>query len=390
MGARDRESRLRRWGLTALLALLVPVSWASPAVERVSFTPRADGQGYVVRIHTSETIVAYSEPLRSGDDVLELILFNTGLAAACRKDPPQGPVRAYELVQKGQHLHLRFSLADPQVVPRVYRDRETTDLLLGLTTPEVSGPVARHVEPASDARERWRLDTIVIDPGHGGRDTGAIGAGGLREKDLVLAVARKLGQYLEERLGVRVVYTREDDRFIPLKERGHMANEAGGKLFISLHANASRNRSARGTETYFLGMHKTAAARAVMERENSVIRFEEDQEHYKNFDERDLIRMQLIQSAYMRQSEYLAGLVEQQFAERVGRKSRGVKQAGFYVLWSASMPALLVELGFISNPEEAAFLRSEDGQAYMASAIFRAVRAFKHDYEKGLHLVSAQ
>ena len=212
----------------------------------------------------------------------------------------------------------------------------------------------------------------------------------MREKDVVLAVALKLGQYLEDLLGVKVVYTRHGDRFVPLKERGRIANEAGGKLFISLHANSSPSRGARGTETYFLGMHKSSAASKVMERENSVIRFETDQEHYKNFDEADLIRMQLAQTAFMRQSEQLAGLVEKQFAERVGRRSRGVKQAGFYVLWSASMPALLVELGFISNPREAAFLRSQSGQAYMASAIFRAVRAFKNEYEKGLHLVSAE
>ncbi|GIV62001.1 MAG: N-acetylmuramoyl-L-alanine amidase [Rhodothermaceae bacterium] len=376
-------------GLALMLTLWVASARADAEVERVSFTPRADGLGYVVRIHTTEAVAAYSEPVRAADDRIELTLFNTRLAASFRKDSPQGPVRSYALEQRGRHLHLRFVLSDPAVAPAVYRDRGTTDLLLSLSRggKEVAGTAP--VELAADARERWRLDTIVIDPGHGGKDTGAIGARGVREKDLVLAIAKKLGHYLEERLGVRVVYTREDDRFIPLKERGHLANEAGGKLFISLHANASRNRSAHGTETYFLGMHKSEAARSVMERENSVIRFEADQEHYRNFDERALIRMQLAQSAYMRHSEHLAGLVEQQFAERVQRRSRGVKQAGFYVLWSASMPAILVELGFISNPQEAAFLRSEEGQTYMASAIFRAVRDFKAAYEKGLHLVAA-
>lgn len=360
---------------------------AGPRVERVSFTPRSDGLGYVVRFHTTGTIKAYSEPTRVAEGLLELTLFNTGLAETVLQDDPQGPVTRYELRRDGAHLVARLWLDGAGITARAYRDRETTDLLLGLSVGEAT---PTRTEPPVAARERWRLDTIVIDAGHGGRDHGATGVGGLREKDVVLAVARKLGGYLKDLLGVNVVYTREDDHFVPLKERGRIANEAGGKLFISLHANSSPSRSARGTETYFLGLHKTAAARSVMERENSVIQFETDQEHYTSFDESDLIRMQLVQSAYMRQSEALASLVEDQFEKRVGRRSRGVKQAGFYVLWSASMPALLVELGFLSNPREAAFLRSKDGQTYMASAIFRAVRDFKEAYEKGLHLVSAR
>ena len=363
---------------------------ATPRVERVSFTPRADGQGYVVRFHTTELIAAYSEPTRESGGLIEFTLFNTDVAPAYMHDAPTGPVGRYELQRRDGHLIVRFWLRDPDVDVRAYRDRNTTDLLLGLTTKTGQDVATVGHDPPVEARERWRMDTIVIDAGHGGRDHGATGVGGLREKDVVLAVALKLGAYLKDLLGVNVVYTRDHDRFIPLKERGRIANEAGGKLFISLHANASPSRGARGTETYFLGLHKTSAAQNVMERENSVIRFETDQEHYKSFDESDLIRMQLVQSAYMRQSEALASLVESQFEQRVGRKSRGVKQAGFYVLWSASMPSLLVELGFLSNPRDAAFLRSKDGQTYMASAIFRAVRDFKEAYEKGLHLVSVQ
>jgi N-acetylmuramoyl-L-alanine amidase len=212
----------------------------------------------------------------------------------------------------------------------------------------------------------------------------------LREKDVTLAVARQVGAYLEERLGVRVVYTRSDDQFIPLQDRGHSANEAGAKLFVSIHANASPSPAAHGTETFFLGMHKTDAARKVMERENSVIELENDPEHYQTFTQEALIRQVLMQSAWMRQSEHLAGNVERQFGERVGRKSRGVKQAGFFVLWNAAMPSILVELGFVTHPEEAAFLRSAAGQDYMASALFRAIRDFKEQYERSLHLADAE
>lgn len=234
-----------------------------------------------------------------------------------------------------------------------------------------------------EARDRWRLDKIVIDAGHGGKDPGAT-ANGLREKDLVLKVAKKLGGYIEENLGIEVVYTRTTDRFIELEERGHIANEAGAKLFISLHINAAAARSARGTETFFLGPHKTEAARKVMERENSVIRYEDNPEDYADYDEQALVRQTLAQSAYMRQSEQLASLIQNQFANRVHRRSRGVHQAGFYVLWSASMPAVLVELGFLTNRSEARYLNSERGQTYLASAIFRAVRDYKEKYEKGI------
>ncbi|MEF8797506.1 MAG: N-acetylmuramoyl-L-alanine amidase, partial [Salinivenus sp.] len=234
------------------------------------------------------------------------------------------------------------------------------------------------------ARERWKLDTVVIDPGHGGKDPGAT-ANGVYEKSIVLGVARKLGDYIENRLGVDVVYTRTGDRFIPLKKRGHMANEAGAKLFISLHTNAARAHAAHGTETYFLGPSKTEAAEKVMERENSVIKYEDNTQKYEDYDEQALVRQKLTQSAYMRQSERLASLVQSQFEDRVRRDNRGVHQAGFYVLWSASMPSVLVELGFLTNPREARYLNSDRGQTLLASGLFRAVRNYKTKYEKGIY-----
>ena len=182
-----------------------------------------------------------------------------------------------------------------------------------------------------------------------------------------------------------MVYTRENDRFISLEGRGHIANKAGGKLFVSIHANAAANRRARGTETYFLGLHKTAAARKVMKRENEVIHLEADDSAYLEYANMTSVIQTLAQSAYMRQSQALAEAIEDQFKNRAGRQSRGVKQAGFYVLYGASMPAVLVELGFLSHPGEAAFMRSEDGQAYLASAIFRAIRRYKSEYDQGLH-----
>lgn len=139
-------------------------------------------------------------------------------------------------------------------------------------------------------------------------------------------------------------------------------------------------------ETYFLGLHKSDAARQVMERENEVIRLEADASAYYEYNAMTSVMQTLAQSAYMRQSQALAEAIEDQFENRVGRRSRGVKQAGFYVLYGASMPSVLIELGFLSHPGEAAYMRSDDGQTYLASAIFRAIRQFKSEYDQGLHL----
>jgi len=384
-------------------------------VETVLFTERSDGQGYVVRVQTTGKINAYGMPRTVGPNTVEWVLYNTDLHAGYQKTTPRGPITNYTAATEKGHLVLRFELdPDRPVTTEAYRDGASTDLLLNLTykggggggpaaadagsssANEASSGVMQTVaagggteggstEGASQqARERWKLDTIVIDPGHGGKDPGAT-ANGLYEKDIVLDVAHKLGDYVESRLNVDVVYTRKDDRFIPLEERGHMANEAGAKLFISLHINAARANAAHGTETYFLGPSKTEAAEKVMERENSVIKYEDNTQKYEDYDEQALVRQTLTQSAYMRQSEKLASLVQNQFEERVGRDNRGVHQAGFYVLWSASMPSVLVEMGFLTNPREARFLKSDKGQTYLASAIFRAVRAYKKDYEKGIY-----
>jgi len=389
----------------AAIVLLGPRTIRAKAlVKNVMFTARSDGQGYVVRVRTADTIKAYSMPRSVGEHKLEWVLYDTALHDTYQKSTARGPVRGYTETTQNGHLILRFSLdPDQSVKAQAYRDGASSDLLLNLAYTSGASPVADVQQSASssdvvqtvsdaperspgaskEARERWKLDTVVIDPGHGGKDPGAT-ANGLYEKNIVLDVAHKLGDYVENRLNVDVVFTRRDDRFIPLEERGHMANEAGAKLFISIHVNAARAHAARGTETYFLGPSKTDAAEKVMERENSVIKYEDNTERYEDYDEQALVRQTLTQSAYMRQSEKLASLVQTQFDERVHRKNRGVHQAGFYVLWSASMPSVLVELGFLTNPEEARYLNSDRGQTYLASALFRAVRSYKSQYEKGI------
>ncbi|MGI9174972.1 MAG: N-acetylmuramoyl-L-alanine amidase family protein [Rhodothermales bacterium] len=398
----ERRKHRACCALGGLLALSLALGvQAQPVVERVSFEPESGG--VVVRLHASSKVNAFSPPRQvenNGKHYVEMTLFNTGLQEDYRKDAAVHPVQAYKAEARGPHLAVQFEM-EPGVITEaaVYPDRATSDLLLKLTPVRETRRPSRTSgafpaqgrqraarPPVTRAGERWKLDTIVIDAGHGGAsDLGAVGVEGLQEKDVTLAVAPKLGARLEENLDVRVVYTRQDDRFVSLPQRGRIANGADGKLFISIHANAAPSPAARGTETYFLGTHKSEAAERVMARENAVARLSSDADHYSGFDEQALIWQTLASSTYLRASEHLASEIEAQFAEGAGRASRGVKQAGFYVLWGASMPAVLVELGFVTNPSEARFLASEASQDRLAIALFRAVRDFKEAYyEKGL------
>ena len=232
-----------------------------------------------------------------------------------------------------------------------------------------------------------KITTVVIDAGHGGKDPGALGAIS-KEKDIALTVALLTGDYIKKNCpDVKVVYTRERDVFVTLNERAAIANRNNADVFISIHCNSvgSKGASVSGAETFVLGEHKNAANLEVAKKENSAILYEEDaDEQYGNFDLNSpeaYIALSLFQSEYLNQSLQLAANVQEQFSKRVGRKDRGVQQAGFLVLWKTAMPSILIELGFISNATEERFLASEQGQTYMASAIYRAFRDFKASYE---------
>ncbi len=224
---------------------------------------------------------------------------------------------------------------------------------------------------------------VVIDAGHGGKDPGAMGPKG-NEKDLVLDVALQVGKYIEENLkDVKVIYTRNTDVFVELYRRAQIANKANADFFISIHANANNSSKPFGAETYIMGLHRSASNLAVAKKENSVILQEDDYEvQYEGFDPNSAegqIIFSLYQNEYLNQSVFLAGEIQKQFKERVGRYDRGVKQAGFWVLYKTVMPSVLIELGFISNVKEATYLFSEDGKSYMASGIYRAFKKYKQE-----------
>ncbi|MDC3209546.1 N-acetylmuramoyl-L-alanine amidase [Chitinophagales bacterium] len=225
------------------------------------------------------------------------------------------------------------------------------------------------------------LKKVIIDAGHGGKDPGAIGVTGIQEKNVVLSIAQKTADYVKQNFpDVEVILTRDADVFLELHERSAIANKNNADLFISIHANSAGSSSAHGTETFVLGLHKSEANLNVAKRENAVIELEDNHDEHYNFNPNSPeghIMMSMAQNAYLDQSIFLASEVQDQFENRVSRHNRGVRQAGFYVLYKTTMPSILIELGFLSNPEEEKFLNSLQGQEYMASAVYRAIKDYK-------------
>ncbi|TBW29243.1 N-acetylmuramoyl-L-alanine amidase [Gramella sp. KN1008] len=221
---------------------------------------------------------------------------------------------------------------------------------------------------------------VVLDAGHGGKDKGNIG-NGYREKDIALSIVLKIGEALEKYEGVDVVYTRKTDVFIPLEKRGKIANDANADLFVSVHCNA-HNSQAYGTETFVLGLHRNETNFEVAKRENSVIYLEEDYEiTYSDFDinsPESFIGLTIMQEEYLDQSILLADFVQKQFTNKLKRKDRGVKQAGFIVLHQTYMPSVLIETGFLTNDHEGAYLNSNTGREKMATAITSAIIEYSH------------
>ena len=232
------------------------------------------------------------------------------------------------------------------------------------------------------------IDVVCLDAGHGGKDPGNLGTGRYKttEKHIALNVTRLLGKYIIEGFPeVKVVYTRDDDRFIELKERCAIANRAKADVFLSIHLNANDSKDPHGCETYVMGLHKTEANMRVAQKENEAILLEEGHElKYDGYDPKDpesMIALTIRQNTYLDHSLLLSSLIQKQFKDRVGRIDRGVKQAGFLVISYTSMPSVLVELGFLTNADEEDYLQTIKGQDYLASAIYRAFKEYKATLE---------
>lgn len=241
-----------------------------------------------------------------------------------------------------------------------------------------------HLSFTGQGKDTYKIKTIVIDAGHGGHDAGCLGSSS-REKHVALDIALKLGKMIETNYpDINVVYTRKSDVFIPLHERANIANKAHADLFICIHLNAG-GKTAYGSETYVMGNHKTESNLDVAKRENATILLEDDYlKKYDGFDpnspEANII-FSLYQSQFMSQSLLFASNIQDEFTEYAGRNNRGVKQAGFLVLYKTAMPAVLIECGFLTHEPEEKFLASDKGQNTMAAAIYRAFKEYKVDME---------
>ena len=236
----------------------------------------------------------------------------------------------------------------------------------------------------SAGKKGRRLDWIVLDPGHGGADPGAIGPSGVKEKEVALEIAKRLKKYLVEKIGVKVVMTREKDLFLSLSERARIANEAKADLFISIHCNASpKKKNSGGVETYFLSVAKTDWARAVEERENAALLLEE---HPKETSiTLQSILSDIAQNEFLNESSQLAEVVQEEIAQRVTIENRGISQAGFYVLSKNYRPAILVESAFLTHPKEERLLKQGKFQEKIAQGILEGVKRFKDLYEERLN-----
>ncbi|MDB4655861.1 N-acetylmuramoyl-L-alanine amidase [Flavobacteriales bacterium] len=237
----------------------------------------------------------------------------------------------------------------------------------------------------------YRIKTIVIDAGHGGKDPGNLGTGRYKakEKDIALDVALRVGSYIDKQFPeINVIYTRKTDVFIGLDGRAEVANKAKADLFISIHCNAFPNPNSNGVETFVLGLHRNKENLQVAMKENSAIFLEEDYKtRYEGFDPNSaesIIALTIMQSAYLQQSLAISSYIQNQFKNRVGRRDRGVKQAGFLVLRKTTMPSILIELGFLTHAPEEDFLNTENGKSYMSSAIFRGFKEYKETVEDPL------
>ncbi|HKY60764.1 MAG TPA: N-acetylmuramoyl-L-alanine amidase [Gemmatimonadota bacterium] len=295
------------------------------------------------------------------------------LAADVRVDPP-APEPIQSIAAHGEMV----AAAD-----RPETAREPAPVAApSVATPTVpAADIRPAAAPVRTTRGAWR---IVIDAGHGGRDPGSIGPEGTREKDVTLRVARALAERLGREDGVEVVLTRDDDSFLALGERTRIANREQADLFVSIHANSAESRSAEGFETYFLSAAKSEDARRVAKMENSAIRYERPEIDPESLDELNFILWDLAQNEYLRESSALAETIQVELDGRLPLESRGVKQAGFFVLNGAYMPAVLFEMAFISNPREEALLNDSAFRTRLVDGLATSLLGYLDGYGRRL------
>ncbi len=293
------------------------------------------------------------------------------------KTDTRGIVKKISMDQLEGGLQLAFFLRSDIERHEFYQNKKTKEIVITLWA-----PLSKSVARIQEVKSQWEIDTIVLDAGHGGKDPGTVGKYGTKEKTIALDIAKRIGKLLAKNTNVKVVYTRDEDVFIPLWRRTKIANEKKGKIFLSIHANGNRNRNAYGFETYLLRPGKTQDAIDVAAQENAAIKYEESRNgKYKELTHEGQILATMAQSMFMKESESLAAQIQHELKKEIKSTSRGVKQAGFYVLVGASMPNVLLEVGFLTNPSEEKRLRTVKYRQKIADAVYRAIIEFKKSRE---------
>ena len=309
----------------------------------------------------------------------ELRIRFTALSASRRAEEVRdGLIEDVQLEPTEGDAVLRVTFVGASLEPKVSTLSDPPRLLFDFPRAPEPSPRA----PAAGAPGPLR--TLVLDAGHGGHDPGAVGPGGLMEKDLVLDVTRRVATLVEAGLpGIKVLLSRKSDYFVPLRERTSFANRERADLFVSIHANAHREAASEGVETYFLSSEASDnASRQVAAAENSVVQLEKQAPRGSRTDVVKAILWDLAQSGFQQESSRLAEVVQDSMTQSLKIPNRGVKQAGFYVLGGAAMPAILVEIGFVTNPKEERKLKDSNYRDEIAHAIFAGIAGYKQDLDR--------
>jgi N-acetylmuramoyl-L-alanine amidase len=348
-------------------------------ITGISITEKVNGT--LIRLYSKSRIPSYYTSFK--DDELTIIFrkVNADVQKTSRGEI-SNLIQKIETRNVGTDVEFKIIVGSDYSTSEVMNVPESNDVII-----TIHNKVFSQSDQTKKNMDKWSFDVVVIDAGHGGKDPGAIGIDNLKEKDVTLAIAVKLGEIMKEEMpDVEVVYTRKNDTFIDLYKRGKIANENNGKLFISIHCNSTKKKpsDASGAEVYLLRPGRTEEAIEIAETENSVIEYEDNPQRYEKLTDENFILVSMAHSAYMKYSEKFAELLNKDFDLNLKLKSRGVKQAGFYVLVGASMPSVLIETGFISNKEDAKFLKSAAGQKQMAESILSSIKTYRKFYEEAM------
>ncbi len=350
-------------------------------ITGIQIEERANGN--VIRFNTTQRFNEKDVAASFRRGWLNVTLFGGTLdSAKIATDQPVGMIKKIVAIQFETSAQVSF-LLDREIKEKQFYMKDREVLLTLRNTQTIDEDVLASLETD---RNRWIIDRIIIDPGHGGRDPGAVGPTGLKEKDVVLNISQRLKKLLEDNLNVEVLLTRDSDVYIPVKERGKFANKYDGKLFISIHCNGNNSSRVRGYSTWLLGPAKTQTALEMAEKENSVIELEDNTEAYKELQNAIHILNAMNQSVNLKESQVLAKLLNDEFKKinKFPQFGQGVFQAGFYVLVNAAMPKILVEAAHITNKYEERLLKTNAVRQQIAQALFESIKSFKSEYERGL------